>query len=144
MAPVTIDAMTSPALPPDFDFRLVPYPDHPVWRRLLGGLELRYVLTDRICSPDRAEWTVAALVDFLGDSGFLLSGRPSKRVSDALRWEVGRGRVHRVGRGRYRAGSMPGSTRRRIRTRSRQLRTDAERAAWEAATVTVSETERSA
>ena len=124
--------MTSPAIPADLDLLQLPYPAHPVWRRLLSGLALRYVLTDRICSPDRTEWTVAELVDFLGDSGFLLSGRPSKRVSDALRWEIGRGRVHRVGRGRYRAGSMPGATRRRIRKRSRQLRTTAERAAWEA------------
>ncbi len=124
--------MTSPAIPSDLDLQRLPYPAHPVWRRLVGGLELRYVLTDRICSPDRAEWTVAELVDSLGDSGFLLTGRPSKQVSDALRWEIGRGRVHRVGRGRYRAGSMPGATRRRIGKRSRQLRTTAERAAWEA------------
>ena len=67
----------------------------------------------------------------LDDAGFILPGRASKEISDSLRWEVGRSRVRRLGRGRYAAGSMPGSTRRRIRKRAGQLRVRAERARWE-------------
>jgi len=66
---------------------------------------------------------VAELVTELERGGFVLAGRPSKEISDALRWEVARGRVVRVGRGRYRAAAIPGATRRRIRKVARQ-RTD--------------------
>lgn len=98
--------------------------------RRIEGVELRYVLTDLIHGPERAEWTVAQLVDELDRSGFTLYGRASKAVSDALRWEVGRGRVVRVGRSRYRPGTIPGTTRRRIRSRARARRVGAERARW--------------
>jgi hypothetical protein len=83
--------------------------------RTLWGLELRYLLCDLIASRGGAVCTVAELVSALERGGFELGGRPSKEISDALRWEVGRGRVVRVGRGRYRAGTVPGATRRRIR-----------------------------
>lgn len=81
----------------------------------LWGLELRYVLCDIIASQGGGTCTVAELVTALDRWGFELGGRPSKEISDALRTEVARGRVVRVGRGRYRTGSIPGSTRRRIR-----------------------------
>ena len=104
--------------------------DHPRRARHLSGLELRYVLTDVICGSGDRVWSVADLASSLNDAGFVLSGRASKAISDALRWEIGRGRVRRVGRGVYVAGSMPGATRRRIRKRTRQLRVQAERAQW--------------
>lgn len=87
--------------------------------RPLYGLELRYVLTDLIDGPEKRVWTVAELVIRLEGGGFTLSGRASKEISDHLRAEVNRGRVLRVGRGRYRPGHIPGSTRRRIRKRAR-------------------------
>ena len=83
--------------------------------RSLYGIELRYVLTDVIASAPQRVWTVADLVRVLERTGFEVVGRPSKVVSDHLRAEVNRGRVVRVGRGRYRMGVIPGGTRRRIR-----------------------------
>ena len=55
-------------------------------------------------------------------AGFRITGRPGKVVSDHLRAEVNRGRVVRLGRGRYRAGVIPGSTRRRMRYAIRHRR----------------------
>lgn len=124
--------MIRPTPPATTALHLLPL-EHPRWGRFLSALDLRYVLTDLICSPGDRVWSVAELVGALDDAGFVLSGRPSKEISDSLRWEVGRGRVRRVGRGRYVAGSMPGATRRRIRARARQLRVQAERAQWEEA-----------
>ena len=83
----------------------------------LSGVELRYVLTALIWSEPRT-WTTAELADRLVEAGFDVGGRPSKVVADALRWEQGRGRVVRTGRGRYVAGSVPGATMRRIRRRA--------------------------
>jgi hypothetical protein len=75
----------------------------------LRGIELRYLLTVSLIDADRTR-TVAELVDTVHAAGFALPGRASKAVSDALRWEIGKGRVWRVGRGRYAAGRMPRST----------------------------------
>ena len=54
--------------------------------------------------------TVPELVVMVEAFGLSISGRASKTVSDSLRWEVRKGRVVRVERSRYRAGSMPRST----------------------------------
>jgi len=43
--------------------------------------------------------TVGELIDAVKHQGFSFRGRPSKAVSDALRWEIERGRVHRLRRG---------------------------------------------
>ena len=59
--------------------------------------------------------TVAELVQVLRAEGYDLGGRESKVVSDALRWEVARGRVIRRGRGVYAYGRTPASTARRVR-----------------------------
>ncbi|MDH4364190.1 MAG: hypothetical protein OEY70_08940 [Acidimicrobiia bacterium] len=59
--------------------------------------------------------TVAEMVDTLVlRHGFDLGGRASKIISDALRWETRRGRVIRLGRGRYRFVRAARSTTRRI------------------------------
>ena len=55
--------------------------------------------------------TVSELVDCLDHLECTPAGRPGKVVSDALRWEMRRGRVRRIGRGRYAAGRIPRSTR---------------------------------
>jgi hypothetical protein len=87
---------------------------------LLRGIELRYVLTIHLAVHVPA--TVAELVNVVGYHGFRVQGRPSKAVSDALRWEIEHGRVHRLGRGRYGPAYIPRSTEYRIHQRVLALR----------------------
>lgn len=85
---------------------------------VLFGVELRYVLTDLMLGDPRV-WRVQELVHALRRGGFRIGEPPSRVVSGALRAEIEHGRVVRVGWGRYRAtGHIPGTTRRRIRTRA--------------------------
>ncbi|MCV7402114.1 hypothetical protein H7K24_18385 [Mycobacterium fragae] len=93
--------------------------------RRLRGIDLRYVLTMHLFSHGRA--TIAELIEALAWHGFDVDGRPSKSVSDALRWEVRRGRVYRLGRGRYGPGWMPRGTEHRIHRRVMALRAEASR-----------------
>lgn len=90
---------------------------------ILHGIELRYVLAMYLAHNGPA--TVAELVDALGGQGFGFRGRPSKAVSDALRWEMGRGRVRRIGRGVYGPRHIPRSTEHRIHRRVLALRASA-------------------
>lgn len=90
---------------------------------LLRGTNLRYVLTMQLLQ--RGTQSVADLVDALEDQGFTTAGRPSKAISDALRWEMNHGRVYRVRHGRYRPAEMPRATEHRIRSRVLELRTAA-------------------
>ena len=83
----------------------------------LTGLELRSVLVVVLLDAASPR-TVSDLVEALRGAGFDLGARPGKAVSDALRWEVRRGRVVRLGRGRYGPGSMPKSTAWDIRRRA--------------------------
>lgn len=79
----------------------------------LRGRALRFVLVDELMR--RGEMTVGELVAaVVRRHGFDLGGRASKVISDALRWEVRRGRVARLGRGRYRFVRAARSTVRRI------------------------------
>jgi hypothetical protein len=87
----------------------------------LSGLDLRYALTTALLRAG-VPLTVPELVRALERDGFTLWGRPSKAVADALRWEIGRGRVVRVRRGVYLVGSMPKQTRSRITRRVGDLR----------------------
>jgi hypothetical protein len=87
-------------------------------RRLRG--ELRCALTMYLFQHGPA--TVAELIDALDFQGFDFPGRPSKAVSDALRWEMGHGRVRRLRRGQYGPDSMPRSTEYRIHQRAMALR----------------------
>jgi hypothetical protein len=86
----------------------------------LHGIELRYVLTMELSANGPA--TVAELIDALDRRGFSVRGRPSKAVSDALRWEIARGRVHRLRRGLYKRAYIPHATEYRIINRVRALR----------------------
>lgn len=79
----------------------------------LSGRALRFVLVDQI--RRNQTMTIAQLVARLADQGHTLHGRPSKVISDALRWEDARDRIVRVGRGEYRYGTPPAATARRIR-----------------------------
>jgi hypothetical protein len=89
----------------------------------LRGTELRYVLTLHLAQHGQA--TVDELIDVLGWHGFSVRGRASKAVSDALRWEIGRGRVQRLGRGLYGPGYIPSGTEYRILRRVCDLRDEA-------------------
>jgi hypothetical protein len=75
----------------------------------LAGRELRYLLTVVLHQVDRP-LTVAELVALVERDGLRVAGRSSETVSDALRWEIGKGRVVKVGRATYRRGTMPRST----------------------------------
>ena len=88
----------------------------------LRSTELRYVLTRILQLKGPSQ--VAEIVAELHRWGFTVAGRPSKTVSDALRWEMARGRVFRRGRGRYIAGCPPRSTEHRIIARVDALLTE--------------------
>ena len=77
----------------------------------LRGRALRLVLLDQL--RWRREASVDELARALSAAGLPIEGRPSKAVSDALRWEVRAGRVARVRRGMYRFTSAPRSRLRR-------------------------------
>ncbi|MEM8905052.1 MAG: hypothetical protein AAGF02_15220 [Actinomycetota bacterium] len=82
----------------------------------LRGLELRYALVLVLVDAGRPI-SVAELARALERRGFRIAGRPGKVISDALRWEVRRGRVDRVGLDRYRRGRLARSTLHRMRHR---------------------------
>ncbi len=92
----------------------------------LRGRGLRFVLVDEL--RQRRTMTVAEMVKVMAESGFDLGGRASKVISDALRWELARGRVIRLERGLYRYHKAPASTIRRIRLFATRCR------AWAVAT----------
>ena len=92
-------------------------------QKVLRGIELRYVLT--VALVNGSVMTVAELAEELERQGFAVAGRPSKAISDALRWEANADRVVRVGHGSYGPGFMPRSTEYRIRQRVAKLREQA-------------------
>ena len=79
----------------------------------LRGRGLRFVLVNELAN--HGTLTVAEMVVIVGRYGFDLDGRESKIISDALRWEVARGRVVKLARGVYGYGKVAVSTARRIR-----------------------------
>ena len=87
--------------------------------RALAGRDLRYVLTWYLVNE--GPLNVARLLSLLDRDGFVVGGRASKTVSDALRWEVARRRVVRTGRATYSVGTIPRTTARRIADRARHL-----------------------
>jgi hypothetical protein len=83
----------------------------------LRGVELRSLLVLLLLRGGGPQ-TVAGLERAVATAGFRAgSGRPSKEIADALRWEVRRGRVVRLGRGRYAPGEVAKVTRHRMRGR---------------------------
>ena len=82
-------------------------------RLRLRGRALRFVLVNELAQ--HGTLTVAEMVTIVRRYRFDLGGRESKIISDALRWELARGRVIKLGRGVYRYGRPPPSTARRIR-----------------------------
>lgn len=102
---VPIEAGTTPGQQPVDLTRLVSGTP----TRELRGLILRYFLTVTMVDSGR-EVTVRELCEALTARGCATAGRTSKVISDALRWEVRRGRVQRTGRGRYAARRFPRQT----------------------------------
>ncbi|MGO4442312.1 hypothetical protein AB4Z42_03050 [Mycobacterium sp. 2YAF39] len=94
-------------------------------RRVLLGIELRYVLAVNLDIHGPA--SIFELIEQLDYQGFSIPGRASKTVSDALRWEMRRGRVRRIRRGVYGPGQMPRSTHQYIHKRAAALRDEADR-----------------
>lgn len=86
----------------------------PTTREGIAGRELRYRLTMLLREAHRP-LTVRELLETLDQADHAVAGRPSKTVSDALRWEIRRGRVVRVGRSTYAIARIPPSTLRWIR-----------------------------
>jgi hypothetical protein len=89
----------------------------------LRGIELRYALTMHLFRHGSA--TITELAEALSWHGFAVGGHASKAISDALRWEMGYGRVRRLGRSRYGPGWMPRGTEHRIHKRVLALRDQA-------------------
>lgn len=95
--------------------------DHHAELPVIRGLQLRSVLVLALLRRDQP-MSVAELVRAVHQAGFAPPGRPGKAVADALRWEIGRGRVHRLGRDKYRAGYVASVTRYRMRARVARMR----------------------
>lgn len=87
----------------------------------LRGINLRAWLVLAVADSDRVV-TVAELVSGLDTSSYGYVGRASKTISDALRWEVRKGHLRRLGRGRYALGRLSRSARYRMRNRLRAVR----------------------
>jgi hypothetical protein len=96
-----------------------------VQRKVLQGIELRYMLAVNLDIHGAA--SIFELIEQLEYQGFAIPGRASKTVSDALRWEMRRGRVRRIRRGVYGPGQMPRSTAQYIHQRAAGLREEADR-----------------
>lgn len=91
----------------------------PVVRRI-AGLRLRELLV-LILLRNAAPMPVAELVTAVHGRGFRIEGRAGKVVSDQLRYELARGRVQRVGRGVYVAGTVTRQARWRMERRITRL-----------------------
>lgn len=89
-------------------------------KRRLRGMDLRHLLTTFIWDLGRPV-TIDQLVRFAEDQDISFHGRASKVISDALRWEVGKGRLVRISRSTYAPGRMPRSTRWWLRRRAQEI-----------------------
>lgn len=78
------------------------------------ALNNRYALLIAL-EPQGSIHPVSELVDHLRGLGVNLGPLPSKSVSNLLRAERARGRVERVGWGKYRLGYLPRTTRHRAK-----------------------------
>ena len=82
----------------------------------ITGLYLRYGLLLVLDARRGVPCSVDQMIEGLARLGLAPAGqRPGKVVSDALRWEVARGRAVRVAAGRYTVGHLPKVTRSRAR-----------------------------
>ena len=87
---------------------------------MLWGRGLRHHLV-AVLAQARRPMRLGELVERVVEEPAQVMGRPSKVISDALRWEIARGRVHKTARGVYAFAAAPRSTLRFIKQRVRQL-----------------------
>jgi hypothetical protein len=76
---------------------------------VLTGRRLRYAVALLLFEAEGTV-TLDELSERLGASGYATSAEPRKVISDALRWELRRGRAIRVRRGQYRSLGLARST----------------------------------
>jgi hypothetical protein len=81
---------------------------------VLHGRRLRYAAAV-LLHEARDTVGLDVLATALDAWGYATGGEPRKAISDALRWELHRGRAVRVGRGRYRSRGLAPSTLRWMR-----------------------------
>ena len=81
---------------------------------VLTGRRLRYAVAVLLHEAQRT-MTLHELAEQLGKQGHTTSVDPRKAVSDALRWELHRGRAVRVRRGHYLSNGLHPSTLRWMR-----------------------------
>jgi hypothetical protein len=81
---------------------------------VLTGRRLRYAVAVLLHQAQRT-MSLGELADGLDAWGCATVGDARKAISDALRWELHRGRAVRAGRGRYRSRGLAGSTLRWMR-----------------------------
>lgn len=75
----------------------------------VAGTQLRHAICVCLLRA-QTPLTVPEVVAGVEALGWSVPGRPSKTISDALRWEVAKGRVVRLDRSLYEIGIMPRST----------------------------------
>ena len=93
----------------------------------LRGANLRYSALTLLARAGRP-CSIGELLEELGRRGLVVGGRdPRKTLSDVLRYELGLGRVERVGRGRFMARPRPRTTEQRHRQRLADLEDEAHR-----------------
>lgn len=87
--------------------------------QFVGSRELRYLAVAELVQSGRS-MTAKELAAVIQGRGLTIgAAQPNKAVSDALRWEVAKGRVDKPARGVFRAGRMPKSTKSWIVGRAR-------------------------
>ena len=87
-------------------------------QRVLYGRRLRYAAAVALFEAQRPV-TLEELARVLREDGFSVRGEPRKAVSDALRWELHKGRAIRTERGRYQTLGLARSTVRWMRAQVR-------------------------
>lgn len=86
----------------------------------VGSRELRYLAVAELIESGRP-MTARELAATIQQRGLTIRAtKPNKAVSDALRWEVAKGRVVKPARGVFVAGRMPRSTKSWICGRARR------------------------
>ena len=97
------------AEPTGYHLRKAPLPHDvdatPAGATPISGGDLRDALVLLLEAEPEKTFTLSVLHRLLLAHGLATVGRPSKAISDALRWEMEAGLVERVGHGRYRATS---------------------------------------
>jgi hypothetical protein len=91
---------------------------------MLHTLDLRRYLVTLLIERGGSA-TVAELRAHLEADGFRGDGRASRTIPDAFRAELRRGRVVRVGYGRYAVGHLPRTTKHRMIHHTAALRAEA-------------------